>query len=273
MIKNKFDRLVVFGCSYANGEEILYHELGDDLAKLHESTKNDPRIFLDKVKSNIESQRKYEEIKVKQLEKAWPKKLADKLNIPCLNFSESGNSMQRMLWQLLIKIKNKEIFNTDLILISQTKPERNFYFRNDRDVSFQISSANGPIKNQILGISKDGNLENVLDESFDKSMIQWFNDERIYWDFITTLMAMKSLQTELNLFVVPTMTFPLDIRFVDYAEDFFKESYTQLLNSDLFLTLKNLDNFIQNKTEVLPWGHPNEIVQDRFADYLYNEIH
>lgn len=269
---DEIKRLVVFGCSYANGEEILYHELGNDLSDLHISTKNDPRIFLDKVKSNSESQKKYEEIKVRQLEKAWPKKLADRLNVPCLNFSESGNSMQRMLWQLLVKIKKKEIFNTDLILISQTKPERNFYFRDDRDVSFQISSANGPIKNQILGISKDGNLENVLSESFDKTMIQWFNDERIYWDFIMTLMALKSLQTDLNLFVVPTMTCSFDIDFVDYTENFFKDSYQQLLDSDLFLVSKNLDNFMQDKTEMLPWGHPGETVHERFADYLYNEI-
>lgn len=266
-------RLVVFGCSYSNGEEILYHELGDELSSLHKNTKDDPRIFLDKIKSDKQLQESIEIIKVRQLDLAWPKKLADLLKVPCINFSESGNSMQRMLWQLLTKIEKKEISKNDLILISQTKPERNFYFRNDRDVSFQIASANGPIKDQILGIAKDGNLENVLDESFDKSIIRWFNDERIYWDFIMVLMSLKSLQADLNLFVIPTMPCSLDIKFAEYTDDLFKKQYTNFHNSNLFLGSRGLDDFIKDKSEVLPWGHPNEKVHDRFADYLYYEMH
>ena len=58
------------------------------------------------------------------------------MNAECVNFAESGNSMQKMLWQFLNY--KEQLTQTDLVIFSQTKPERNVFF-NDKPASFQIA--------------------------------------------------------------------------------------------------------------------------------------
>jgi hypothetical protein len=262
-------RLVVFGCSYCTGEEILYHELGEEISRLHESTYTDPRIFFEKIEKE-KLNFKLKEIQLKQMNLAWPKKLADQLGIECINLSESGNSMQKMLWQFLEQIRLGKIFDTDLILFAQTKAERSLYFR-EFPMSFQIATTNDPGLNRILGISENGGVSEVMNEKLDKAIMQWFNDDRMYWDHLMVLMSLNYLKQTYNLFVVPAMTLnQLDLQ--DYNKQLFDSLLDNIRNSDLYLTDRGLDYYKTSDEDYLPWGHPKEKIHNQYADFLRDII-
>lgn len=262
-------RIVVFGCSYCTGEEILYHELGDEFDYLHRSTADDPRIFFNKIeKNNLSNSLK--SIQKKQMHLAWPKKLSDLLGVECLNLAESGNSMQKMLWQFLNLMHQGKIQKDDLVLFGQTKFERGLYFR-EFPMSFQVATANGPGLNKILGISDNGGVSEVMHENLDQAIMHWFNDDRLVWDFLMVLNCLSQWKNKFNLFVVPAMSLnQSDLK--SYNRELFDSLLKNFENSDLYLTKKGLDHFKQNNNEYLPWGHPKEIVHDRYAQHLKEVI-
>jgi len=260
-------RLVVFGCSYSTGEELLYHELGSDFEKL----RHDPRLFFNELEKNQIAVDKLQDIKRRQLELAWPQKLANKLNVECMNFAESGNSMQKMLWQFLDQHNKGNILKSDLILFAQTKAERSVFFK-DIPSSFQIASILDNKKDSIIGISKTGGADVVVDPATDQSLLNWFNDDRILWDFISVLQILKQLKSTLNLFVVPAMDISTNWQLKDYNNKLFKNLLDSLIDSDLYLATENMDTFRTGPEDNLPWGHPAEAVHNRFAEYLYGRI-
>ena len=137
---NSIKRIVVFGCSYATGEELLYNELDDELNAIR--SRVDPREFFNLIESSVIYQEQYSDVIERQYALAWPAKLATLMNVECVNLAESGNSMQKMLWQFLNY--REHLTDTDLVIFSQTKPDRNVFF-NDKPASFQIASILGPI--------------------------------------------------------------------------------------------------------------------------------
>jgi hypothetical protein len=269
MIK-KINRLIVFGCSYCTGEEILYSELGPDLDQLHRSTADDPRIFFNKIdKLNLNDRLK--EIQKKQMNLAWPKKLADALNIECLNLAESGNSMQKMLWQFLNQLHLGNIKETDLILFGLTKAERGLYFR-ESPMSFQISTANGPELNTILGISDSGGVSEVISKNIDIAIMHWFNDDRMIWDYLMVLNCLGFWKQKFNLFTIPAMSLN-ESELKKYNKKLFDSILDTVKNSDLYLTDKGLDHFKKSNDEYLPWGHPKEVIHSQYADHLRGILH
>jgi hypothetical protein len=260
-------RLVVFGCSYSTGEEILYHELGSAFDNL----RHDPRLFFNELEKNQTAIDKLTDIKHRQLLLAWPQKLADKLNIECVNFAESGNSMQKMLWQFLDQKSKGNIYESDLVLFAQTKPERSVFFK-DTPASFQIASILDSKKDSIIGISKTGGADVVVDQATDKLLLNWFNDDRILWDFISVLTILKQLKSQHNLYVVPAMSVTNEWDLKEYNTELFTSLLHDLTTSDLYLVKENMDSFRTGPEDNLPWGHPSEEVHNRFAEYLYDRI-
>jgi hypothetical protein len=266
---NKIKRLIVFGCSYCTGEEILYHELGDELSYLHKITHSDPRIFFKKIeKEGLEY--KLKEIQSRQIDLAWPKKLADLLGIECVNLAESGNSMQKMLWQFLDYIRLNEVFDTDLILFAQTKSERSLYFR-EFPMSFQVSTVNDPGLNRILGVSKNGGVCKVIDEKLDEAIMQWFNDDRLVWDYIMILTCLNYWKQKYNLFIVPAMSLN-QLTLQEYNKNLFDSLIKNFTDSDLYLTRKELDHYKNKDDDYLPWGHPKETIHSQYAQHLSEVI-
>lgn len=263
-------RIVVFGCSYCTGEEILYHELGDELSDLHKSTAKDPRIFFEKIAQN-DLMNDLKSIQKKQMQLAWPKKLADILGIECLNLAESGNSMQKMLWQFLDQYNRENLQQTDLILFAETKAERNLFF-GDHPMSFQIATMNDPGLGKIIGVSSNGGVSTVIDENIDRAMMHWFNDDRMFWDHIMVLNCLSYWRNKLNLFVVPAMSMN-QYETKDYNIDLFSTLYKEFRASDLYLTDLGLDYCAKSQNDYLPWGHPKEIVHDQYAELLSQLIY
>ena len=255
---NNINRIVVFGCSYATGEELLYDELDQELVTIR-NVNADPRIFFNAIESNATYQEQYTNIIKRQYNLAWPAKLAELMNVECVNFAESGNSMQKMLWQFL-NYKD-HLTDTDLVIFSQTKPDRNVFF-NDKPSSFQIASILG-----LIGVGKNGNASKVIDSNTDKAMLKWFTDDRIIWDELMVLMSIGYFKNTHNLRVVPAMRaskYELKEYNIMFDETF------KVLQHQLFLGSKTMDDF--KGSDSLLWGHPTLEVHEQYANYLFSEL-
>lgn len=262
---NNIKRIVIFGCSYASGEELLYDELDSDLLSIRENNK-DPRAFFNAIENNTAYQEQYADVIKRQYDIAWPNKLASKLNIECVNLAESGNSMQRMLWQFLNYRHN--LTDSDLIIFSETKPDRGLVFKH-KPMSFQVASVLSDCK-ELIGVADNGNASVVIDKQTDKAILKWFTDDRIIWDDLLVLMSIGFLKNSYNIMVVPAVG-SQDYSLQDYNIEVFNETFNILSRSGLLLGCKSMDDFKEDGDNLL-WGHPSERVHDVYADYLYKEL-
>jgi len=251
-------KLYVFGCSYSTGEELLLDEI-QQLNQLRLDTAHDPRIFFHALEKDIELSRQYQLLIDKQKILSWPNLLAGMMDIECVNLAESGNSLDKMLYQISIT----EFNSNDVIIVALTNPYRSMYF-SDTAKSFQLPSLVWPVKDRLLGVSVNGNLDYVIGKEEDKAVLKWFNDDRVMWDQIKNLSMLGYLQKSLNLFVVPAMsrkTFELK----NYNCPVLPGLYNDL-EKTLCITDKNLDDFILTR---MPWGHPDKLAHSAYAEHCY----
>ena len=267
---NNIKRIVVFGCSYATGEELLYDELDINLLAIRNNNK-DPREFFNAIESNELYQTQYADVIKRQYDLAWPKVLADKLNVECINFAESGNSMQKMLWQFLNYRDN--ITDADLVIFSQTKPDRNMFFK-DKPRAFQIASILST-EEGLIGVADNGNAAVVIDPETDRAILKWFNDDRIVWDELIILMSIAYLKNFYNIRIVPAVGYSdcyLDYNFKEYNKPLFSETFGLLKEDNLLLGRYSMDYYKQQDGDNLLWGHPSKRVHDIYAEYLFKEL-
>lgn len=252
MIKSK---IFTFGCSYATGEELLIHELAD-LNEYRLSTADDPRKFFKQLEDK-QLNNQYTEIKEKQKLIAWPQLLADKLGYTSVNLAESGNSLDKMLFQLYEQIENNAITKDDIILISLTKSSRNAFF-NETVKSFQLPSLYWPV-NTLMTVDDVSDMKPVINKKTDQALLEWFTDDRIAWDFIKNIQAFENLKTSFNLYILPVMNTNISTTL---------PVLTKMYNTSMskFLTDKGLDDFSFKR---LPWGHPEEDAHVKYAGHLY----
>ena len=262
---NSIKRIIVFGCSYASGEELLYDELDVNLLAIRNNNK-DPRAFFNEIESNELYQTQYADVIKRQYDLAWPKVLADKLNVECINFAESGNSMQKMLWQFLNYRDN--ITDADLVIFSQTKPDRNMFFK-DKPRAFQIASILSTEKG-LIGVADNGNAAVVIDPETDRAILKWFNDDRIVWDELMVLMSLGYLKNFYNIRIVPAVGYP-GYELSDYNENVVGSTYNLLKQSNILLGLDSMDYYKADGDKLL-WGHPSKRVHDIYAEYLFKEL-
>jgi hypothetical protein len=260
---NSIKRIVVFGCSYATGEELLYDELDSNLVSIRNNSP-DPREFFNAIESDSVYREQYADVIKRQYDLAWPATLARLLDVECVNLAESGNSMQKMLWQFL-NYRDK-IIDTDLVIFSQTKLDRNVFFK-DKPMSFQMASILDSSEG-LIGVADNGNASVVIDTDTDKSILKWFTDDRIVWDDLMVLMALGYLKNFYNIRIVPAVRYPL-YNLKEYNKDLFGNTYDLLKQSDLLLGVNSIDSYREDK---LLWGHPSKQVHDLYANYLFKEL-
>jgi len=243
------NRLFVFGCSYATGEELLLHELGY-LDRYRIQTANDPRLFFKKLKET-NSEHLYENVKRRQKEIAWPNLLAKKLNYECINLAKNGNSLDEITFQVLQQ--QSHIREKDLVIVSLTKSTRNAVF-NKTVESFQLPSLVWPLK-RLIGVKDIENSKYVINKQTDKALLDWFTDDRIAWDYLKNLKVLETTQAKCVL----AMNNSLDTSF-----DLFKDLYKGI--EENFLSKKGLDDFSINRH---CWGHPEKEAHKKYAEHLY----
>lgn len=259
---NNINRIVAFGCSYTSGEELLYHKLGD-LDEYRKRTSSDPRMFFQKISKDKTAQKILESIRTDQLKLAWPAKLAELLEVECVNFAEVGNSMDKILWQVEKK-KLEQFFKPgDLILVGATNPDRNVFFKDHAPMSFQLPSLHWGIDNSLIGVDEIGNLDVVVSKDIDKNLIHWFNDDRIIWDYLKSLKVLRAL----NVNIVNAMSYNTNIQVKKYNTELFNS----MTNEIQYLQNTSMDEFA-NKEDYHAWGHPTQIVHERFAESIYKVL-
>ena len=157
-------KLYVFGCSYSTGEELLLDEI-QQLNQLRFDTVHDPRIFFHALEKDPELSKQYQSLVDKQKKLSWPNLLAGMMDMECVNLAESGNSLDKMLYQISIT----EFNSNDVIIVALTNPFRSMYF-SDAAKSFQLPSLVWPVKDRLLGVSANGNLDYVIGKEEDKAV-------------------------------------------------------------------------------------------------------
>lgn len=254
-------RIIAFGCSYTAGEELLYHRLGklDDYRK---QTASDPCLFFQKISKDKSALEQLSIIRNDQLKIAWPAKLSNLLEVDYVNFAEIGNSMDKILWQIEKKKLEKFFKPGDVILVGATNPDRNFYFKDLEPMSFQLPSLFWKEKS-LIGVNNIGSSDVVVSKDVDKNLVHWFTDDRIVWDYLKTLKALKTL----NVGIVNAMSCNLDLNLKDYNNSIFKN----IKDSIQYLHNESMDSFAE-KEDYHAWGHPTEIVHERFAKSIYEVL-
>lgn len=250
-------RLFVFGCSYCTGEELLLDEI-KDLNQLRISTANDPRIFFSNLKKDKKLLDQYQDIVMKQKELSWPNLLASRLGIDCVNLAESGNSLDKIIYQ----ISTTKFNPNDFVIVALTNPFRGLYF-DQEPKSFQLPNLFWSIKDRLLGVKKNGDIDYVIGKEEDRAILKWFNDDRILWDQIKNISVLGFLKNNLNLVIVPAMS-RKDFNLKPY-NNCLLQTYDDLENKLLSIS-RSLDDFTKNR---MPWGHPDRSAHESYADHCY----
>jgi len=127
--KYEINRLVVYGCSYVNGDETADLDFLPNMTLEEinlEKKKLGPYDFHAKYIGNL-SNEQYFKYRKKQHENVWAGKLAKKLNIEYVNRGKSGNSMQGICYDLDIDFLEGKILDTDLVIVGLTSDSRWMY--------------------------------------------------------------------------------------------------------------------------------------------------
>jgi len=166
----EFKRLVAYGCSFTSGAETIDEEWypGAEQIKI----KHGPHYFYNLLyKEKNLTFHSYDQLSKKN---SWANQFADTLGIPCLNNSVSGNSIYKMYWELERDLSNGTILDDDVIFVGITSPERVIYFDNFGPTALHLAYPNlwpDTIKNNL------------------SSVIEYFNNEQLKFQFLTILQA------------------------------------------------------------------------------------
>ena len=120
----KFKRLVAYGCSYTQGQEMIDEQYipGANEIKLIQGRDEFWQAFRKKYPDLTKES--YNELGKSH---AWPRHLADRIGIPWINNASPGNSNYNMIYRLDRDLANGEILDTDLVIIGITSPNRLIY--------------------------------------------------------------------------------------------------------------------------------------------------
>jgi hypothetical protein len=178
----KFTRLVAYGCSYTQGDEILdetYIPGAEDLKR----TQGRNAFWIAFGKKYPELRRaSYNELNKLH---AWPQHLADKIGLPCVNCAYPGNSIHNIIYNIERDLANGNILDTDLVILGIPSSYRVGYIDNlGGDKTLQL-----------------GHVDSWPDE-FKKGysyFINWYNDPTITFYFSVALRALLGMaQTRLK---------------------------------------------------------------------------
>lgn len=256
----KFKRLVAYGCSYTQGDELLdetYIPGANEIKKIQGreiwwKTLLDTYPGLDKQEYN-------ERCKFH----AWPRHLADRMGIPWVNRAYPGNSIYNMIYKIDQDLANGDILDTDLVILGITSPNRLIY------VDYE-----GRGKTLHLGYI------NGWPEKFEQGypfFIKWMTDPTIMFHFsiaLRTLLHMAQNRLKDQLYFVECD--PRAMHLTKYIEPPLDQSvvktlepiYSDFKNSGLMISDRNM--YIGQPEEYkLALGHLSEAAHIDWAKHLY----
>jgi|688.fasta_scaffold00615_23 hypothetical protein len=183
--KDSFDRIVFYGCSWTEGQEIIDHEVFDmTFEKCNEWKKqfksyvewnnsyHGKHIVKDIVKQNINLYHRA----------SWGGQLASKLNKNFENRSKGGTGIDEHLFRIIKDYHNGNITNNDLVILGLTKPDRTFVFDETGNIKTKLFLEwHWPTRD-----IRNWCVENI------------FNDSYMIWNYNKTLLALNDLPINLK---------------------------------------------------------------------------
>jgi hypothetical protein len=181
MIKGKYKRLVVYGCSFTAGDE-----LGDSLVL------GMPEEEVDLLKRNgISRQELYGKLHSECIRAGktltWARWLADHYNVPYSNRAQGGGSLQQMVYRMERDYHNGMTHEDDLVIVGLTSMFRWFQFsRGGRELSWVFNT-------ELSGISE-----------LNQSLVEYYvTPQNIIWNYHLYLNYMQMLADKRkNIFAV-----------------------------------------------------------------------
>ena len=227
--------LISYGDSFSVGEELFEHELPGFSAY----TGSKRFAWLQNLDSKIVNS-----IREKEKNHAFPKILADLLNMRLYNFGEGGASFERLCIEIYNSCHKKE----DLILV-ELCPYSRFALFNQNKLS-------------------DYSVYNQLDNPIKKHIAKYiFNEEKLFWERIRCLSFLKHIKDTKypNLFVIPVKNIKKELGKLALPFDY---QNILLEFSDVLLFT---DHFMSPVGECAD-GHPGLQANLDFAKVLYQYL-
>ena len=256
-----FKRLVVYGCSFTAGSELIDHEM---IGKSREWTDNYKRKHgLDAWFKFLQDvlKEKYPMLSELEKQRSWAGHLAKMLEIPCINQAVSGSSHEAMIYYYE-QDKKTLLQPTDLIIFGLTSPGR-----------FMRIDDYGTPWHHILGFDGPAWPSKKIHKNYVSLM---GNDNTTVWQ------AYRDIQYISNLCRLNSNTFIQNI-WADW--DMYKGLFLKTTSQDVFNLIETNEwSEIASKSSI--WqgidyndkscqhglGHPFECYHIQFAEILYNKI-
>jgi hypothetical protein len=251
--KDSFDRILIYGCSWSMGQEIVDHEVFrmtfDECNKWKKNFKTLPLWLESKISKDKSVKNVIDENIILYHRASWGGQLASKLNKNFENRGKGGTGIDEHLFRITKDYYNGDITNTDLVILGLTKPDRTFIFDKHGDMKTRLFLdwhwPNKEIRNWCV--------ENI------------FNDSYMIWNYNKTLLALNDLPINLKFQPVVHGVNPShNVYTIDKISFYINDIWKNL--EDKFL-LK--DSYLDNKKEVCGFGHKPKESHDELANKIF----
>ena len=256
----KFKRLVAYGCSYTQGDELIDESYVPGANEIKKTQGLD--AFLETL------YKKYPELDKQEYNElgkshAWPRHLADRIGIPWINRAHPGMSNYNMIYNIDRDLANGDIFDTDLVILGITSPNRLIHINHEgRDRTLHLGYLAAWPENLKHGYP---------------FFIKWWNDPAITFQFSVALRALLHMsQTRLKNQLYFVECDPRSLHLEKYIEPplhpsivkTLEPAYLDFKNSGLMISDRNM-YMGQPKEYTLALGHLAEAAHIDWANHLY----
>ena len=270
----KFKRLVAYGCSYTQGDELIDEEYIPGANEIKKT--RGLNVFLETLYKKYPdlTKQSYNELGKSH---AWPRHLADRIGIPWINNASPGNSNYNMIYRLDRDLANGNILDTDLVIIGITSPNRLIYINHE-----------GKDRYLNLGYLAGWPMDLIHGYPF---FIKWMNDPTILFHFSVALRSLlHTAQTKLKNQLYFVECDPRALHLTEYFMEYDSQGmhltkfieppldlstvktlepiYSDFKNSGLMISERNM-YFGQPKEYNLALGHLAEAAHIDWANHLY----
>ena len=260
-----FNRIVAYGCSYTAGSELADHIVTCPNMSMNEidTLKRSMGMMEWNIKYLPGTDTDGQRTKVEH-ELAWPNKLAKHFEVPCLNRSRSGSSLQYSQYSIDKDISDGVITDKDLIIVGITSPHRWFYL-----------NENGEPQRPIMGYHW-----NWPSESFHKEFVlEIYNTYFIAYNFYNSMNYLDMLSDKLNGRILLQ---PVHNAIDGHLRNFEKELDPDFLK--LVTTMRDFKSILDpaySFSELVDWkntndchggNHPKEYIHQIFAKHLAEKL-
>jgi hypothetical protein len=246
-ILNNINRIIVYGCSYTAGDELLDHEiLGMSFSECNNFKKQFANVikFYDH-KINGNTIRELIKNDGRNINASWANQLATKFDKTCINKAVGGSSIEEHFYLILKDMSVGNILPTDLVLIGLTTPDRIFIYPTGSDK---------PHSNLL------SNAWPWHDSKLKEHAINYFfTDFSIILNYYKTIKLLSTLDTKINIRLQPMRPTIIpgnkDFEYKstkkelnDYVDSVWLDCQSIMLNSQIAL--------IHDRTRRCGFGHP-----------------